>query len=528
MSERSAKLRLGGFVAVGLAGVAALAILFGGAPRVFDNRVKYIVTFGEAPGVTPGTPVRKSGVRIGEVSAIDLDEDSSQVKVTILVDKRYLPRQNEDATVFRGILSGDTSLDFIPKTTPDGLPTLAKGDVYPINTVIGGQTPINPNTFVRQASGVLPSAQESMARMLNSIERFEKAVPKIEKAFDEIASLAKTGREFVPELRKTNDKVQSLLSFNDLIGGADNLAVANIPQGIAQEKPLGPNNNDGGLKSTLNDVRDLIKTAKPLVEEFRKLIKDNEGDITGTLKAVRKTAESANDLLSDTNKKNIAGILKNLDTATDDLSKSIRLVGIFLDQGEKTLKEFNSRWPKVDSVVNSTESAVKAAEVTFKSAAGAVRNIEMASKPIAENADQIVKNINVTSEQLARTLAEVRETLRAVNRSDGTLQKVITDPALYNQLNESAVALTRTLMRAEKIATDLQVFADKVARRPETIGVGGVLRPSGGLKESPTASTPERPILPTPLPPNPQPVGPVVPAFRPTGMPRIPSDLPSK
>ena len=38
-----------------------------------------------------------------------------------------------------------------------------------------------------QASGVLPSAQESMLRILNSVQRFENAVPKIEKAFEEIA-----------------------------------------------------------------------------------------------------------------------------------------------------------------------------------------------------------------------------------------------------------------------------------------------------------------------------------------------------
>ena len=55
--------------------------------------------------------------------------------------------------------------------------------------------------------------------------------------------------------------------------------------------------------------------------------------------------------------------------------------------------------------------------------------------------------------------------------------------------------------RAEKITRDLEVFADKIARRPELIGVGGALRPSSGLKDLPGTS---------------------LPAYPPTGRPRCP------
>ncbi len=503
MSERNAKLRLGGFVAGGIAGLVGLSILFGGAPRIFDNRVQYTVLFGEAPGLSPGAPVRKSGVRVGEVTSLDLEENTGQVRVTIVVDQKFLPRQNEEATIFRGILSGDTSLDFIPKITADGLPVTTRGEAWPINAEIVGQTPINPNTLVRQASGVLPSAQESMLRILNSIQRAEQAIPKVERAFEEIAELAKSGRELVPELRETNKKIQLLISFND-----------------PPADPKAEDKNEGGLRTTLNDLRDFIRAAKPLVEDIRKVIKDNETELNGTLKAVRKTAEGASELLTDDTKRNFGLIIQNLQTASDELNKSLKVATIFLDSGDKLLKDVNTRMPQV-------ERTLQAAENTMKSAEGAVKNIETATKPIAENAEQIVKNVNVTADQLAKTLSEVRETLRIVNRSDGTLQKIINDPMLYNQLNDSAVSLTRTLMRAEKIAADLQVFSDKIARRPETLGVGGVVRPSGGLKESPSAGSRAQPILPTPLSSVP-PSGPVVPSYRPSLTPRNAGDLPPK
>lgn len=503
MAERSAKLRLGVFMATALFGLAGLAILFGGTPRLFDNRASYTVTFGEAPGIAPGTPVRKSGVRIGEVTALDLDETNGQVRVTIRVDPKYLPRQNEEATIFRGLLSGDTSLDFIPKVTPEGQPVKARGDTYPVNTEIVGQTPINPNTLVRQASGVLPTAQESMARILNSIQRVEQAVPKVEQAFVEIAGLARTGREFVPELRRTNDKVQALLAFNDL------------PRG--DEKP----GQEGGLKTTLNDLRDLIRTAKPLIEDLRRVVRDNETDLNGTLKAMRTTAQSVNDLLTPENRKAFSETLKNVSVASDDFIKSLRLASIFLDQGEKTLREFNARWPQVDTILKSTDTAVKSADGAFKSLDSASRNIEAAVKPLSENTAPIMKNVGTAADQLAKTLAELRETIRAINRSDGTLQKVVTDPSLYNQLNESAAALTRTLLAAEKVAADLQVFADKVARRPELIGIGGAVKQNSGLKEHPSAPSRDDAIRPTP-------VGPVVPSYRQPLLPRTAGDLPPK
>ena len=101
--------------------------------------------------------------------------------------------------------------------------------------------------------------------------------------------------------------------------------------------------------------------------------------------------------------------------------------------------------------------------------------------------------------------ADLSRTLKVLTQSEGTVQKLIADPSLYNNINESAVGVARILARLEKVSRDLEVFADKIARKPETIGVGGALRPSTGLKESPTAPLPQMPV--PPLPPSPQPVG---------------------
>lgn len=479
MADRAAKLRLGGFVAAAFATLGGLAVLFGGTPRLFTSHARYTVTFSEAPNVAPGTPVRKSGVRIGEVSGVDLDPQTGLVQIHIRVDRKYLPRQTEEPTIARGILSGDTTVDFIPKLGSDGQPLPPGGDPYPPDSVIPGLTPVSPSTLVRQASGVLPSAQESMARILNSVQRFELAVPRIERAFDEIGGLARSGRELVPELRKTNEDVQKAL------------AIADDP--ADPDKP--------GLRTTLAEIREFTRAVRPLVDDLRRVIRTNEDDLAGAIKGTRQASESLADTLNPENRKAIAATLRNTQTASDDLTKAIRLFAIVLDQADRTLKEI----------------AARAAE-----SQATLRNLEVATRPLAENAEPIVKNVGVAADQLARALAEVRETLRVLNRADGTLQKAISDPTLYNNLSEASASLARSLLRAEKVVQDLQVFSDKVARRPEVLGVGGAVRPSAGLKESPTA-----PLPPTPLPPvSPAPTVPT-PSYR-APYPPAESDLPPK
>ena len=69
---------------------------------------------------------------------------------------------------------------------------------------------------------------------------------------------------------------------------------------------------------------------------------------------------------------------------------------------------------------------------------------------------------------------------------DGTLKKLINDPSLYNHLNEAACQVTKLLPKLEPILRDVNVFTDKIARHPESLGVRGAISPSSGLKESPT------------------------------------------
>src|SRR4051812_42594174 len=121
MSDRSLRVRLGLFVALATGLLAAMIVLFGSLPSVFRPTRTYTVRFTDAPGLAPGAPVRRSGVRIGVVRDIILDEDRGIARVRVAIDAPYVLRRSGQATLVTGILGSDASIDFVPRQ-PEGEP----------------------------------------------------------------------------------------------------------------------------------------------------------------------------------------------------------------------------------------------------------------------------------------------------------------------------------------------------------------------------------------------------------------------
>ena len=91
MNEQGIRFRLGVFVLAAMILLALLIILFGRFPTFLKGASKrYYVVFDYAPGVAVNTPVRRSGVRIGQVEQVQLDDATGKVRVTILIDPPHV------------------------------------------------------------------------------------------------------------------------------------------------------------------------------------------------------------------------------------------------------------------------------------------------------------------------------------------------------------------------------------------------------------------------------------------------------
>src|SRR5271165_6324506 len=95
MNEQAIRFRIGIFVFATLILLSVMITLFGGFPNYFKQVDTYTILFKDAQGVAPGTPVRRSGVRIGEVRSITLDNATGDVQVEIQVDSGYNLRKGD-------------------------------------------------------------------------------------------------------------------------------------------------------------------------------------------------------------------------------------------------------------------------------------------------------------------------------------------------------------------------------------------------------------------------------------------------
>jgi len=98
------------------------------------------------------------------------------------------------------------------------------------------------------------------------------------------------------------------------------------------------------------------------------------------------------------------------------------------------------------------------------------------------------RNADESLEKLNRTLTDLRDLVRAIGQADGTFNRFMTDPSLYIHLDDSICTLLKMLPRADRILRDMETFADKLARHPEAIGVGGAVRSGSGLKDPPSVN----------------------------------------
>src|SRR5262249_31722359 len=153
MTEHGMRFRIGLFVLLTLVLLATLVTLFGSLPSFFKQYQQYTVTFADAPGVTPGTPVRRSGVRVGEVKSVDLDHDSGEVNAQALTERPHKLPRHEHPTLVQGLLGSDASIDLVPDPAGKDQP-VDRSPVEP-GTVIAGKRHPGVGALLSKAAEVM-------------------------------------------------------------------------------------------------------------------------------------------------------------------------------------------------------------------------------------------------------------------------------------------------------------------------------------------------------------------------------------
>lgn len=197
MNERQMQFRVGlvvfatmivGFVLAGLSG----PMTFGWLPF---GRSKYQIGIEvpEAPGVDTNTPVRKNGILIGRVKAIE-DKDGGVLLKAEIDGNR--PLFSDFEPHIRTTVLGDATIDFLSRQPAAGAQPVADG------TIFRGR--VDPNPF------------DSLGQLGDLKEEFGKASQSLAQAGDEVSKLAKrVNQAFGDETGQTDGRVTRLMETTE-------------------------------------------------------------------------------------------------------------------------------------------------------------------------------------------------------------------------------------------------------------------------------------------------------------------------
>lgn len=202
-----------------------------------------------------------------------------------------------------------------------------------------------------------------------------------------------------------------------------------------------------------------------------------------------KLAENVNGLL-ETERGNIQQILARAAVSLDELT-------LAMSAATQTLTSVNSvlddpvAQANLKRTIASLPMMIEDAQLTIRSVRGTVtsmdstmQNLTAATEPLAKHAPALTNSLGRSLLQLESALEDVGELSAALAKEDGSIAKLASDPALYENLNSSAQSLAILLRNLDPIIRDVRVFSDKVARHPEILGVRGAIKGSSGIKQA--------------------------------------------
>lgn len=368
MNERVMQFRIGMFVLVAGLVLTTLIVWFGESPTLLRDHVYLIARYDEAPGVAEGIMVRKSGIRIGEVTAIAFDERPGQpdgVLVTLSLDPKFKLKAGSVPRITRSLI-GDVSIDMLPGTRQDYLKTSVSLNDAPI--VEGTVTP-DPSKALAAAT----VAFEQAGGTLKSIDEAANGLAKISKNAENLG-------DFLNTWKKTGEQVS---------GAA---------------------------------------------EGINRFIKTNEADIQPAITNFREVAQKLNTTFDPATQESLKTAIRQFNSAATQLNTGMTNAGPLLhDLGAPV-----SNVPTTDF-------------------------------------GQAVRRLNLISADLSLLTGSLRDSQGHLN-NQGSLQKLITHPELFDNLNKFASSGAYAFENLRPVLANFRVFAEKISRDPSAIARGALAK----------------------------------------------------
>ncbi len=379
----------------------------------------YAILFpGPVDGVVRGSTVLFNGVRVGRVSALNIDAvDTTRVRVMIEIARSTPVRENSRARIARKGLTGGASIQLTAGTQDMPIlqastsrrearipvePGTAAGLFEAAPKVLG-----NADTAISRMNEILLANSEPIRRTINNIEAVsgELAANKgnITGVIRDVRSLAKKFEKIEPLL----DNAQALVDRLDNVVSSNESRLAKTLDNVeAFTGELATNKSEittviGNVRQVTEELKgtgQMLKDAGKVVARVEKLVDENADRITKTVSNVEAFTASL-----DRNKGSVDNIFKDVQA----LSLQLKLTAVKMD---RTLDQVSTFMGSEDGT--SMLADAREAIASFRKLSGQIEN------SFGKNADSLTRSTK-------RSLAELELFMRDGRRLARNLDRVL-------------------------------------------------------------------------------------------------------
>ena len=298
MDKSRLETKVGLFVFIGLALLAALLIYFSKGTSLFRGTYELRLHAGNVGGLKPRAGVLLAGVQVGSVSDIKLANDGKSVTILLNIYKENKIYHDARFVIEQSGFLGDQFVSIIPTTNSP--PLLQDGaDVV-------CQEPFNLQEVARSASGFIKRMDETVKKLDDSVTDLRRFVLN-EQTLTNFSAAVNNMRTFSEQAMGMVNEINAIIATN---GSQASLAVSNIVF-FSQELMHLANSAEGVLATNSTGITTAVKNIESSTEVLKSLLSDVQSGkgLAGTMLQNEQLAT------------NVQAIANNLAVASSNLNR---------------------------------------------------------------------------------------------------------------------------------------------------------------------------------------------------------------
>jgi phospholipid/cholesterol/gamma-HCH transport system substrate-binding protein len=273
--SKSVEVKVGIFVVICLATVAGLILRFGNIRPINTGTYNINVTFSNAAGLVKDTSVMYSGIPVGHVTEIKLDDQRpGNVNVRLAIHQGVTIREDAKFMITQTGLLGDRMIEVTPRTLTAR--ALEDGDT------VTGEKSADFNELVGVIKNVLLNAS-------TTIERIDHAVARLDETILSRESLG----HVTNSLANVDAATSNVVVFTAELNGLTTESRAQIKTALADLAKA-----TEGFKETSTHADALLKRGHQVVTRADDILADNQDDVRRAAQNMAESTERLNSILA--------------------------------------------------------------------------------------------------------------------------------------------------------------------------------------------------------------------------------------